>query len=167
MVCGAASTVPAQFERCVCMATAMQTQRSNCAGTVEAAPHTIQCLRDYAAINFDEFCRNEIMLQQVSTRFHTEALDVQRGTLEIRLQRADGMYATDEASHPFQRLAVVQLRRATAVFGEHGKTEAVECVQRMTVDFQCGHNGNFALDQCRDKGMLFQNGRIRPACGAC
>ena len=106
------------------------------------------------------------MLQQISTRFHTEALNVQRGTLAIRLQRANGMNATHETSHPFQRFAIVQFRRATALSGEHGKTEAVERVQRVTVDFQCRYHRNFALGQCRDKRVLFQNGRIRPACGA-
>src|SRR3989338_2586489 len=39
-------------------------------------------------------------------------------------------------------------------------------MQRAAVDHQGRHHRNLALGQRRDKGMLFQDRRIRPACGA-
>ncbi len=148
------------------MAVAVQAQVFHITGTVKTAPHPVQRKRCHAAIDFEQFMRDEFMRQQEFDGFHTEALDVQCGAMLIRHKCTHRVDAPDETPHPFQRVAIIQFRCTSAVFAEHRETEILESMQRVSADIQRRHHRDFALNQRRDKGVFFQNGCIRPAPGA-
>ena len=75
------------------------------------------------------------------------------------------MDAPDETAHPFQRVALIQLGRASAVLGEDAEAESAVAVQRVLVEHERRHHRDFTLRQLTHKHVLFQNRRIRPARG--
>src|SRR5579872_6373504 len=106
------------------------------------------------------------MRQQVVARLVAEARDVERWTRRVRTHRADCMHAADEAAHPFQRGAILQLRCAAAALRIHGEAEAAMRMQgSSTSKRQGGYGGDLARDKLRDQRVFFLDLGVGPAPG--
>lgn len=72
------------------------------------------------------------------------------------------MNSADETPKPFERVAAIEIGRASAAPLEDGKAKAVEFVQRRAFEHACQDRGNFARGEARDEHMLLENRRMRP-----
>nr|GEU28358.1 ornithine carbamoyltransferase, chloroplastic [Tanacetum cinerariifolium] len=131
------------------MAIAVQAQLGQVPGPVVAPAHAVERLLRNGGVRLGQVGRNEAIGLQERARFGAKGGDVERRTVLIRPDGAHGVDAADEAPGPFQHFRGVELRCAAAMALEHGKTEAVEMVQRGAVgpQGQGRHHGNFARGQ--------------------
>src|SRR3954470_24455328 len=78
----------------------------------------------------EQVVRNEVAGEEKSARIVAEGLRRERFAMLELLRRAHGVDAADEAADPFQRLRVVELRRAAAAARIYRDANVVEA-QRM------------------------------------
>ena len=83
-----------------------------------------------------------------------------------RLERADRVDAADEASHPLERLAAVELRRPAALPREQREAQVAMVMQGFTGQAQRRNDRQLAPGELGRKCMLLEDGRIAPAAGA-
>src|SRR5207244_9305143 len=107
----------------------------------------------------------EIMCKQPIARLAAEALDVDARPIGERPRRAHGVNAADEATDPFERLAIFELRRAPAAARIHREAESAGCVQRLAVDREGRDHRNLALRELEREGGLLEDLRVGPARG--
>ena len=147
------------------MAVAVQADQRLVAGAVIAMGDALQGLVHHAGPGWQQFRRNEIIVQKPGPRGGAEGGRRQGRPLAELCQGADGVDATDEPADPFAHGGVVQFRRAAAAAGKHGEFEILKAVQGAAVDAAGGHHGNFTLDQFGDKGVFLEDGGVAPAIG--
>src|SRR5207245_11746844 len=109
---------------------------------------------------------NEIVRKQPVARLAAEALDVDARPIGERSRRANGVNAPDEATDPFERLAIFELRRAPAAARIHREAESAGCVQRPATDRERRDHRNLALGELERERVLLEDLRVGPALGA-
>ena len=149
------------------VAVAVQPQRAHVAGALEAPPHAVERLRGDAAPGGarDPPGMNPCASSQ-SRGSSPKRRDVERGPGDERPQRADRVDASEEAAHPFERRAVLELRRAAAALRVHGEAEAAERVQRACPSSASGATtGISRVGELGDERVLLEDLRVGPARG--
>src|SRR4051794_13221748 len=91
------------------VAVAVQAQRRDAARLVVAALDAFQRLLHGGLPRVREVFGHEAVVEQPFRRLVAEALLVKGGTLAKRREASDGVDAADEAAHPFERFAALQL----------------------------------------------------------
>src|SRR5882762_994522 len=148
------------------MAVPMQAQRAHLARSLVAAGDAREREVDSALPRIEQVLWNEIMREEPVARLAAEALDVERGPVGERSRRARCVSAPDEATDPFERFAVLELRRASASARKYREAKAAESVQRLSIGLERRDHGNLALDELERERVLLENLRVGPACGA-
>ncbi len=110
--------------------------------------------------------RDRFGLQQGVARFDGEAAHVQRRPLHERPRRAHGVDAREEAADPFQRVEILQVGRAAAAPGAHGKREARVRVQRAAFHDERRDRGHLGGGEFGGEGVFLQDLRLAPAARA-
>src|SRR5437867_3313640 len=144
----------------------MQAQRAHLARSLVAAGDAREREVDSALPRIEQVPWNEIMREEPVARLAAEAPDVERGPVGERSRRARCVSAPDEATDPFERLAVLELRRASASARKYREAKAAESVQRLSIGLERRDHGNLALDELERERVLLENLRVGPACGA-
>lgn len=145
------------------MTVAVRAQQADLARPLERGLDAFERERHGGLIRGPHIVRNEIVREQVVARLVAERTDIEHGTRGIRLRRADRMDPADEAAEPFERVAAVEVRRASAAPLEDREAETVERVQRAAVECARGHRRNLARGELGDERMLFEDRFVRPA----
>src|SRR5207342_2446150 len=85
------------------------------AGPLEAGARLREHLPHDALVGRQQVGWDETAFEQKRERLLAERAQVERGPVLERPQRADRMDARDEAAHPFERVALIELRCASAL----------------------------------------------------
>src|SRR5438445_2594036 len=144
----------------------MQAQSAHLARSLVAVGDARERELDSALPRVAQVRRDEIVREQPVARLAAEALDVDGRPLGERARRTDGVNAPDEATDPFERLAVFELRRASASARKYREAKAVESVQRLSVGLERRDHRNLALGELERERVLLEDLRVSPACGA-
>src|SRR5688572_17605959 len=145
------------------VAVAMQPQRPDLSGPLEAARHAPKRIRDHAAIGVLQVGRHEIVVQNEARGLVAEAFEIQLRAVLERPERADRVDARDEAPEPRERIAVFEFGAATGPARIEGETVAGMFAQGLPTARQGCYDRNLALGQFQSEGVLLKNGRIQPA----
>src|SRR3989442_14434540 len=108
----------------------MQAQRAHLARLLVAAGDAREREVDSALPRIEQVTWNEIMREEPVARLAAEAPDVERGPVGERSRRARCVSAPDEATDPFNRFAVPDLRLPPASGRKYPEAKAPESVQR-------------------------------------
>jgi len=103
--------------------------------------------------------------KQPVARLAAEALDVDGRPLGERPRRTDRMNAPDEATDPFERLAVFELRRAPPRRGYTAKRNPPNACS-VSRRHERRNDRDLALDELERERVLLENLRVGPACWA-
>src|SRR6267378_3306628 len=144
----------------------MQAQRAHLARSLVAADDARESQVDSALPRVEQVRWNEVVREEPVARLAAEALDVERGPIGERPRRTHGVNAPDEATHPFERLAVLELRRAAASARKYREAKGAESVQRLSIGRERCDHGNLALDEFERERVFLEDLRVGPACGA-
>src|SRR6185437_9540667 len=106
------------------VAVAVQSDLSDVAGAPETAAHLREHLAHEAFVGRQQLGWNEVALEQERERFVTERLHVERRSVLEGPQRTDRMDTPDEAAHPFERVALIELGCAATLACRHREQEA-------------------------------------------
>src|SRR3954462_4586761 len=124
----------------------------------EAALDAGEGLLRHRLPRIEEIGGNEVAGEQNCTSVVTERFRRERFAMLELLRRANRVDAADEAPDPFERLRVIELRRAPAAPRIDGDAEILEA-KRMR---RC-HHRDLALGELVGEGVLLVDLRIAPA----
>src|SRR5437773_810483 len=144
----------------------MQAQRAHLARSLVAVGDARERQVDGALPRVEQVLWNEIVREEPVARLAGEALDAERGPVGERSRRARCVSAPDEATDPFERFAVFELRRASASARKYREAKAAESVQRLSFGLERRDHRNLALDELERERVLLEDLRVSPACGA-
>ena len=104
------------------------------------------------------------MIEKIVARLVTESFDIKCRALDERLERAYGVNPSQEAAHPFERVRVLELRRAPAAAWVYGDAVAAAFVQRAFVgEHQGGDDRKLASCKLDYECVLFEDLGVAPA----
>src|SRR5712691_2061975 len=142
----------------------MPAQRAHLARALVALRDAREREVDRALPGVEQVRRDEIVRKQPVARLAAEALDVDGRPLGERPRRTDRMNAPDEATDPFERLAVFELRRAPAAARIHREAKTPECVQgSAALERKRRDDRDLALGELERERVLVEDLRVGPA----
>jgi len=149
------------------VAVPVQAQRAHLSRALVAPGDARERQVDCALPRVEQVRRNEIVGEQPVARLAAQALDVERGPIGERPHRAHRVNAPDKATDPFERLAVFELRRASAAARIHREAKASECVQGpAALERKRRDDRDLAPGELERERVLLENLCVGPARGA-
>src|SRR5215831_10723686 len=106
------------------MAVAMQTDARHLSRPVETRADLLEQLAHERLVGRPQIRRDEVVLENEPGGLLAERAHVQSRAVLESVQRADGVNAADEAAHPLERVAILELGSAPALTWVQSEREA-------------------------------------------
>ncbi len=148
------------------MTIAMQANRGHAARALVRAAHALERKRRRARPRLLEVGGNQTAREEPCARLGPVAIDVERRARAKAPRCAARVYAADEAADPFERPAILQLRRAAAAPRKHREAKAGVLVQRAPNRCERRDHRDLGIGKLPRELVLLDDLRIGPALGA-
>ena len=99
--------------------------------------------------------RDEVVREQPIARRDAESFEVERGPVREGRLRAHGVNAAEETAHPFERRAVLELRRAATASADRRQSESRRTRAASRRRRERRDDRNLARGELGDERVLF------------